>query len=79
MLPNVEATFTGVRAAVIISLVAALFAGLNYLLLSQGWLQSTLSFEVSKQWYACAQRFDLACILCFICLKFFLNFRDAVS
>lgn len=52
VLPNVEATLTGVRAAVIIGLVAALFAGLNYALLSQGWLQSTLSFEVSKQWYA---------------------------
>jgi hypothetical protein len=52
VLPNVEATLTGVRAAVIILLVAALFAGLNYLLLSQGWLQSTLSFEVFKLWYA---------------------------
>jgi hypothetical protein len=51
VLPNVDATLTGVRAAVIIGLVAALFAGLNYLLLSQGWLQSTLSFEVAKQWY----------------------------
>jgi hypothetical protein len=52
VLPNVEATFTGVRAAVIILLVATLFAGLNYLLLSQGWLQSTLSLEVFKLWYA---------------------------
>jgi hypothetical protein len=54
VLPNVEATLTGVRAAVIILLVAALFAGLNYALLSQGWLQSTLSFEVFKAWYVYA-------------------------
>ena len=56
VLPNVEATLTGVRAAVIILLVATLFAGLNYALLSQGWLQSTLSFEVFKAWYVYARK-----------------------
>ena len=86
MLPNVDTTLTGVRAAVIIGLVAALLAGLNYLLLSQGWLQSTLSFEVAKQWceyytsdigLECVNAIRMRCLLvwklyssCFIVLRF---------